>query len=275
MAVPKYDDLFNPLVKAMHDLGGSASVAEIEEKVAEILKLPETDLNELHRGNTTKLSYRLAWTRNYLKRFGLLENSSRGIWALTNKGSKTKYVDKQEVNKVVKTNSLTSSKLPHTSTNDEMSEDNWQNDMLEIIKKLSPNEFERLCQRILREAGFIHVQITGRSGDGGIDGIGVIKIAGFLSFSIIFQCKRYQGSISSKLIREFKGTMTGRADKGLFLTTGRFTREAKAEAIRDGSIPIDLVDGREFVEKMKELGLGVQITTEEVIKITRDWFKSF
>jgi len=275
MAVPKYDDLFNPLVKAMHDLGGSASVAEIEEKVAEILKLPETDLNELHRGNTTKLSYRLAWTRNYLKRFGLLENSSRGIWALTNKGSKTKYVDKQEVNKVVKTNSLTSSKLPHTSTNDEMSEDNWQNDMLEIIKKLSPNEFERLCQRILREAGFIHVQITGRSGDGGIDGIGVIKIAGFLSFRIIFQCKRYQGSISSKLIREFKGTMTGRADKGLFLTTGRFTREAKAEAIRDGSIPIDLVDGKELVEKMKELRLGVRITSKEVVEIKSDWFESF
>lgn len=275
MAIPKFDELFNPLLQAMHELGGSASVAETEEKVAEILNFSDKEINDIHRGSTTKLSYRLAWARNYLKRFGLLENSSRGVWSLTEKGNSTNQIDKENVKKAVKDFSV---KLPTSVRKLEKGlgdENEWQNELLGIIKKLTPQEFEKLCQRILREAGFIQVKITGKSGDRGVDGIGLIKIAGFLSFRVIFQCKRYQGSISSQQVREFKGTMVGRADKGLFLTTGRFTREAKEEATRDGSAPIDLVDGKELAEKMKELGLGVKISTEELIEVIPDWFKSF
>ncbi len=276
MSVPKYDDLFNPLLKAMHLLGGSATVPETEEKVAEIMKLSDKDVNEIHRGSETKFNYNLAWARTYLKWYGLLNNSERGVWSLTSKGQATKEIDKYEVNKVVK-KSVTPNYKDSGMLGDETEDDMevWKTDMLEIIKKIPPADFERLCQRILRESGFIKVTVTGKPGDGGIDGVGIVKIASFLSFKVIFQCKRYQGSISSHLIREFKGTMSGRAEKGLFITTGRFTKEAIEEANRDGSAPIDLIDGMELAQKMKELKLGVNLKTEELVEVNRDWFANF
>ena len=102
MAIPTYDGLFNPLLQALRELGGSASVSEQEGAAAGILKLTNEEEAEIHRGNRTKLSYRLAWARNYLKRFGLLENSTRGVWALTARGSATDTGDPAEVNRIVK-----------------------------------------------------------------------------------------------------------------------------------------------------------------------------
>jgi len=276
MAVPSFEDLFNPLLKAMHQLGGSASVSEILEKVIEILNLRENDVNQIHRGSETELSYRLAWSRNYLKRYGLLENSARAVWSLTPKGRKTFSVNKIDVNKIVRTRASESLELAIV----EGIKPNkvlkfWKDDMLEQLLSISPEGFERLCQRILRESGFVQVEVTGKSGDGGIDGRGIIKIGGLLSFRIIFQCKRYSGAVSSKLIRDFRGAMIGRADKGLFITTGVFTRDAKKEAIRDGAPPIDLIDGSDLVQKMKELKLGMKIQTEEIIQIDKEWFKNF
>ena len=220
------------------------------------------------------MNYRLAWARNYLKRYGVVNNSSRGIWALTAKGQSVSEVNKQEVNKFVKSKSFLNRKTTY-SREEVQDTEKWKDDMLEVIKSMTPVDFERLCQRVLRESGFVRVDVTGKSGDGGIDGIGLIKIAGFLSFRVIFQCKRYQGNVTSQQIREFKGTMVGRADKGLFLTTGRFTKDAKDEANRDGSSPIDLVDGTEFVNKMKELGLGVIVKSEEAVEVDKNWFSDF
>ena len=276
MAVPKFDELFNPLLEAVHDLGGSASIAEIEDKVAENLKLSDKEINEIHRGNRTKVNYRLAWARYYLKKYGLLENSTRGIWSLTPKGVETKSVEKEVVTKQVNNRLQKSHPLSKSHTEEESpNEVTWQYELLEKLKNLSPAEFERLCQRILREAGFIQVTVTGKSGDGGIDGTGIVRIGGFLSFRVIFQCKRYSRSVSSQEIREFKGTMVGRADKGLFISTGTFTKDAKLEASRDGAPPIDLVDGEQLVEKMKELGLGVKIKLEERIEIDDEWLRNF
>lgn len=275
MAVPKFDDLFNPLLRAMHKLGGSGSIAEIDDEVGIVLGLRDKDLNEIYKGNTTKLSYRLAWARNYLKRYGLLENSSKGVWALTGSGFKTKEADKIEVKRHVRSLSKKALKKEVVDEDEDDSEITWQDDLLSEIIKLSPASFERLCQRVLRESGFIQVEVTGRSGDGGIDGKGIMRLGGLLSFHVIFQCKRYTGNVGAKAIRDFRGAMVGRADKGLFLTTGNFTRDARSEATRDGAPPIDLVDGRLFVEKMKENGLGVTVKTEEVIEINADWFKEF
>lgn len=278
MAIPTYDNLFNPVIKALHELGGSGSVSEIDEKVAEILGLTEEEVNEIHRGNRTKLGYRLAWARNYLKRYGVLENSSRGVWALTAKGLKTKSVNKDEVNRFVKTLDRESESIEEGITegvSPEKAPKLWQEELLDQLLELSPDAFERLCQRVLRESGFVQVEVTGRSGDGGIDGRGIIKIGGLLSFHIIFQCKRYNGSVSSQQIRDFRGAMVGRADKGLFITTGTFTRDARQEATRDGAPPVDLIEGDDLVEKMRELKLGVRIDTEEVVSIDKDWFKSF
>jgi len=275
----KYDDLFNPTLQALHALGGSASVPEIEEEVSKILNLSEEEINEIHRGSITKISYRLAWSRNYLKRFGLLENSSRGVWALTSNGYKTKSVDKEEIKKKVKIidqeRKFKDEKISEEEPTNEISEYNWQEKLLDILQNMPPDKFERLCQRVLRESGFVNVEVTGRTGDGGIDGKGVFRLGGVLSFHVIFQCKRYKGSISPSLIRDFRGAMVGRADKGLFITTGSYTREARKEAQRDGAPPIDLLDGFQFAEKLKELGLGVDIFKVEKVELKQDWFTNF
>lgn len=280
----KYDDLFNPLLEAIHKLGGSASISEMENEVSEIMNLSEEAINEIHRESRTKLQYRLAWSRNYLKKYGLLENSKRGIWALTDKGQKINNVDQTEVKRFVaewdKQNSNTTNKTNSdddeliTDETDEIEDFKWQDNLIETIKNIDPIQFERLCQRLLRELGFVNVEITQRTNDGGIDGKGIIKIGGVLSFHVVFQAKRYKGSVSSPTIRDFRGAMSGRADKGLILTTGSFTREAKKEATRDGAIPIDLIDGNEFAERLKELKLGVEIEMVEEVTIKKEWFKN-
>jgi restriction system protein len=279
----KYDDLFNPTLRALKNLGGSGSVSEIEEQVISILNLTEDAINEIHRESTTKLTYRLAWARNYLKRYELVENSSRGVWALTEFGQKTDKVDQEKVKKAVvkkdkeeRTNKAKTEKGEPDLENktEEVEEFGWQDKLIETMKSIEPDQFERLCQRLLRELGFVNVEVTGRTNDGGIDGKGIIKLGGVLSYHVVFQAKRYQGSVSSSTIRDFRGAMSGRADKGLVLTTGSFTREAKKEATRDGATPIDLIDGNEFAERLKELNLGVTVEMVEEVKIKSDWFKN-
>ncbi len=258
-------------------LGGSGTNEEIEEKVVEILNLSEKDASIIHSGSVTELGYRLAWSRNYLKRYGLLVNSSRSVWSLTQKGQETDGVDPVDVKRSVKSLDKKEESFPSVDEA-EISEGDlsleWEKELLERLQSVSPAGFECLCQRLLREAGFIEVKVTGKTGDGGIDGIGTIRL-NLISFKVIFQCKRYKGSVSSAQLRDFKGTMVGRAERGLFITTGSFTLGAKQEASRDGSPPIDLVDGERLVSLMKDYGLGVKIETRESVKIDREWFNPY
>jgi restriction system protein len=277
MGAPKYDDLFNPLLAALHNLGSSASIAELEQSVAKVLKLTEADLEQPHDGNRTKFSYNLAWARTYLKRFGLIENSARGVWALTAAGQKTSSVSKQEVKKLVQEEDRRNRDKVDSLEVLEPEEIGWEADALSALKKMPPDAFERLCQRVLRESGFIQVEVTGKSGDGGIDGRGVVKLGAILSFHVHFQCKRYKDTVSASVIRDFRGAMVGRADKGIILTTGTFTREAKAEALRDGAPPLDLIDGDEFVQMLKFYRLGITVTekvVEEVVVVS-SWFENY
>lgn len=276
MGVPKCEDLFNPLLQAMHNLGGSAAISEQEDEVSAILKLSEEDISDIQYRNITKFSYRLGWARTYLKKDGLLNNSERGVWALTTEGQKLKEINKIELRKrvsqavkLLKDNKTTIEEI------DESEDIDWKDKLLEIIKSMPPDAFERLSQRLLRESGFIHVEVTGKIGDGGIDGKGVVRLGGLISFHMMFQCKRWQGSVPSKEIRDFRGSMQGRADKGLFITTGTFTKEARLEAQRDGAPPIDLVDGNVLVEKLKELKIGIEVKEKviEDVLIDEEFFK--
>lgn len=280
MAVPKYDELMNPALQALHNLGGSSSISEMEDEVIKMLNLSEDDVADLHRGNTTKLSYRLAWARTYLKRFGLLDNSARGVWSLTQKGLQTKSVNKKQVKDFVK-DEMFQLNDEDINNNDDgntniQEQFEWKDSLLELVKQIPPVSFERLCMRLLRESGFTHVTVTGKSGDGGIDGKGVVKIGGLLSFHVVFQCKRYRDSVSSAVIRDFRGAMQGRADKGLIITTGTFTRDARLEAQRDGASPIDLIDGDQLTEKLKETRLGVHVEERiiEDVSINTEWFNN-
>lgn len=281
----KYKDLLNPVLQAIKDLGNSANSDEIEERVIKNLNLTEKEINEIHKGTRTKLNYQLGWSKNYLKNSGIIENSSRGIWALTEKGKATEAVDEDKIIKAVR-EVIVKKKYGIESNpkeeiegliQDESFDDDeltWEDELLRIIKQIEPDAFERLCQRLLRELGFVDVNVTGKSGDGGIDGTGIIKINGTLSFHVVFQAKRFAKSVSSSVIRDFRGAMVGRADKGLVMTTGTFTRSAILEARRDGAPNIDLMDGIDIVKKLKTLELGVEIEKVERIKIKKEWFLS-
>jgi len=234
-------------------------------------------LHDPDKGGQTEVEYRLAWTRTYLKKYGVLENSSRGVWALTTQGRQTDQVNPNAVKRFVRQEW----KETHTGSGDpevdEVAEETaWRDELMGTLLEMDPAAFERLAQRLLREAGFIQVEVTGRSGDGGIDGKGIIRVGGLLGFHVIFQCKRYKGSVSASQVRDFRGAMVGRADKGLLITTGNFTKEAVREATRDGAPAIDLIDGDLLLDKMKELGLGVETKMIQVeqVAIDRDWFAS-
>lgn len=283
--VPTFDQLMNPLLKALRDLGGSGSIDEIYAKVTENLNLPDEVLNILHnpeRSNTTEVGYRLGWVRTYLKHSNYLENSSRGVWSITPDKAHLHEVNPRDI-----VQKMQSTKRALKRSNGDQKEfevtppeesQTWRERLFRILtKEIDPSTFERLIKRLLRESGFVQVEVTGKTGDGGIDGKGIARINGILSFHVIFQCKRYQGSVSASAIRDFRGAMVGRADKGLFVTTGSFTREAIKEATRDGAPPIDLIDGEQLADKLKELSLGIQTKIEtkvvETISIDENWFR--
>lgn len=285
--LPTFDELIIPTVTALTQLGGSGSIEEINAKVYEIAKISDEVLLIPHTEDSTRteVDYRLAWSRTYLKKFGLLENSSRGIWALAKSNINISELNHVEIVKTVR--GLDATSRPNNKTSNSESEitasevteevDNsaeWKEKLLNLLYNISPAAFERLAQRILRESGFFQVEVTGKVGDGGIDGKGIVRVSGLLSFHVIFQCKRYKGSVSPSQIRDFRGAMQGRADKGLIITTGTFTREALKEATRDGAPPIDLIDGELLCDKLKELKLGVETHLQETIDIKNEWFNN-
>lgn len=280
--VPTYDKMLIPTLKALKQLGGSGSIEEIDEKVYEIANIDEEILSIPHKedGMLSEVDYRLAWARTYLKKYGLIENSSRGIWALVNNDiSPDNYRPQVIVQTVRAENNGTTEKKGAQNQNigiaveDEQDELDWKEQLLKLLQNIDPSAFERLSQRILRESGFIQVEVTGKSGDGGIDGKGIVRLNGFLSFHVFFQCKRFKDSVASSYIRDFRGAMQGRADKGLFITTGKFTRDAIKEASRDGAPPIDLIDGDLLCEKLKEFNLGVKTELIEDVTISPEWFE--
>ena len=285
--MPTFDSLMNPLLEALFALGGSGTIDEIYEKVLEQENLDEGISSVPHnpeKSNQTEVAYRLAWARTYLKKFGFLENSSRGVWALTKLAKEQKHVTPRTVVKEVRDADRTASRQKNKKQKNEQIElidsdtaeaQDWKEELYYLLtKEISADAFERLTQRLLRESGFVQVEVTGRTGDGGIDGKGIVRIHGFMSFHVFFQCKKYQGSVSAGDMRDFRGAMVGRADKGLFITTGTFTSAAVKEATRDGAPPIDLVDGEQLAEKLKEFQLGLKTEMIEKVTIDKEWFTS-
>jgi restriction system protein len=284
--LPSFDELIIPTLKSLLELGGSGTIEEINTKVYEIEKFSDEILQIPHGddGGINEVAYRLAWSRTYLKKYGLLENSSRGIWALAKTDFDINKLDYNDIVRKVKEDEKQKQAKPKShTTNTEIDKEiieevetteEWKEKLLNILYEITPAAFERLAQRILRESGFFQVEVTGKSGDGGIDGKGIVRVSGLLSFHVIFQCKRYRGSVTPSQIRDFRGAMQGRADKGLVITTGTFTREALKEATRDGAPPIDLIDGELLCDKLKELKLGLDTKLTETVEIKSDWFKN-
>ena len=281
--IPTINELYNPTLQALHNLGGSGANQEIYDEVVTILNLSEEQLDVLispEKSSVTTVAYRLGWVKTYLKKAGLVENTGRGLWSLTPSGQETKEFDVKGFFAKAKQEDKDKKPLPvqesESASPDVAAVDEdlgWKEELSAVLLEMDPVAFERLFQRVLREDGFYQVDVTGRTGDGGIDVIGIIRIGGFLSFRVLVQCKRYKSLIGAGTVRDFRGAMMGRTDRGLIVTTGHFTQAAKREATRDGVPEIDLIDGEQLIDKLKELSLGVKTKVVEQIIIDREWFQ--
>ena len=284
--VPPYHELLWPTLQAVTELGGSASIGETVETVIKRQGFSDAQQAVLHNdGPETEIGYRLAWARSYLKGMGLLTNSARGIWSLTEEGTAlvtdptaTDSQRRERVRELWQAHLVEARKARKTRPSQDAGdpdtaelpgERGWKELLLDQLMDMPPDAFERLAQRLLREADFDSVNVTGKSGDGGIDGLGVYRL-GLVSFPVFFQCKRYRGSVGPAAVRDFRGAMAGRGDKGLLITTGTFTADAKKEATRDGAPPIDLIDGDRLCELLKRYDLGVRTTTRTVEDVSID-----
>ena len=277
--IPTYEDLLWPTLQALTARGGSASIQELSAQVATDLSLPDEILDILHKnGPRSEVDYRAAWARTHLKFVSAIDNTSRGIWAITGVGREIQT--EQKIRELVRLERVKRNKErqsrnagPNAENDNTPNEQDWEEALLSIVRHIEPAAFERLSQRVLRESGFTKVEVTGRSSDGGIDGSGVLRV-NLISFHVRFQCKRYTGSVGAPEIRDFRGAMVGRADKGLFITTGGFTKEAEREAVRDGAPAIDLIDGIALCSLLKDLELGISTETVEVVKLRQEFFDS-
>ena len=272
----KFLRFFGPLLDALRKLGGSGTPDEVVEQIAADLGLSDGEQNELLPSGGSRFKTNVAWARFYLVREGLLDSSRRGVWSLTEQGRAAKLSLEQAgeiFSRWVKI--FDSQRKNKTSADEPVAEQvaeasgapskDYRGEALDLLLALPPAGFERLAQRLLREAGFTQVAVTGKSGDGGIDGYGTLQINHLVTFKVLFQCKRYAKSVSSSEVRDFRGAMAGRADKGIIITTGTFTAEARREATRDGVPPIELLDGEKLIDLLENLELGLKpITTFEV-----------
>jgi restriction system protein len=281
LLVPSYTALLWPTLQAVREMGDSGTIEEIVEKVIELEGFTEEQQSVLHGdGPRTELEYRLAWARTYLKGMGALNNSERGIWSTTELGRTMTTADVATRHSAYTAHLRRSARRARKSADDgheedlpevETSDRDWKEELLEVLGEVPPDGFERLARRLLREAGFVSATVTGKSGDGGIDGIGVYRLS-LVSFPVFFQCKRYKGSVGAGAVRDFRGAMSGRGDKGLLITTGSFTADAKQEATRDGAPPVDLIDGERLCDLLKDYKLGVSTRQVEKVEISTEFF---
>ena len=280
-------ELMWPTIQALQALGGSGRNDEINEQVAQIAGISEDQMAHKQKDEhyLPLIDYRIGWARTRLKELGLVENSGSGVWALTETGRRITEVDlKRLPHTRVERNSPPKNNDAEYRTDvrekdfgdDEATDSEWKVALLNRLLELPPAAFERLSARLLREAGFRNVEVTGRSGDGGIDGVGVYQLS-LVSFPIYFQCKRYKGAVSSGAVRDFRGAMSGRGEKGLLISTGVFTRDARDEASRDGAPPVELISGDDLCELLKQYSLGVKTESRIIEKVTirSDFFDDF
>lgn len=287
MAISEFATYINPLIKELRKLGGSARANEVCNAIAESLDLSDDILDRQLKNGESRFKNQVHWARFYLATTGFLDSSKRGVWTLTEKGQTTPELTENQLREIIQevTNKTTKQKTNIVSiTSEEVDDENIaplpdssslgsRDQLLKLLKSLSPSGFERICQRLLREADFEKVEVTGRSGDGGIDGNGVLQLNSFVSFQVLFQCKRYEGNVTASQVRDFRGAMVGRAEKGIILTTSRFNADARREATRDGAQPIELVDGEKLVEMFEQLELGMKPRT--VYEVDEPFFEPY
>lgn len=237
-------------------------------------KFPDDVVDELHPGSTvtTELEYNLAWARTYLRKNGLILRSKNGVWALTKLGAEASKKDSIDRKAIVK-RAIAAQKNDAADNPLEIEERRpWRDSLSEILHNMNPFAFEMLAQRLLRECGFLDVHVTKKSGDGGIDGTGKLRLNGIFSFNVAFQCKRYKGQVGACEIRDFRGSLDNNIEKGVLITTGSFSKAAREEASAPGKKQIDLMDGNDFMDKLAEYSIG--LTPRAEYDIDEEYFSA-
>lgn len=280
MKGPRFLIYLRPLVEVLRNIGGSGTTADVIDQVIEYMKIPEGEVAKTIASGVSRVRNQIEWARMYLVKADLIDSSQRGVWKLTEKGYEAVLSD-DSIYEIFKKVQKTSQKTKEPKNQEELTEidetivddEAHGETILSILKNLSSGGFEKLCKRLLTEIGVHDVQITGGTGDQGIDGTGVVKVNDVVGFNIIFQCKRYRDVVAPHHVRDFRGTMQGRADKGIIITTGRFTAEAKKESVRDGVPPIELIDGERLVTLFEKYKLGLK--PKVVYDVVLDFFDNY
>ena len=296
---------FGPTLDALRALGGSGTVKEVVNQVAQDLNIPTDVQEEMLPSGSPRFQNQIQWARLYLVQEGLLTNSKRGVWGLTDAGrhahlssenAHAVYKKQAEIFRQQKVESnkghsggvlgveKLAKKLPAEATpvsGENFDQDaveaeqggNYREQVLEILRNIKPDNFERFSQKLLREVGFTKVTVTGKSGDGGIDGYGTLEVNPLVRFKVLFQCKRFTNAVGPGYVRDFRGAMQGRADKGIILTTGTFTQGAIEEANRDGVPPIELIDAERLIDLMEKFEFGLEPV--QTYQVKQAFFKDF
>lgn len=277
-----------PLLDCLRALGGSAKPREVSDWIAAKLNLADEKRQETTKSGQERFHNQVAWARQYLVWEGLLDGSRRGTWTLTRNGWNSRLSEHDGRKLFLKWVGIHASARKTSEENIPpegkelasdlaavVTEEIAEEELISVLRELPPNGFERVCQRLLRESGFEKVSVTGRSHDGGIDGIGILQVNPFVSFKVLFQCKRYKKgkTVSRAEVGDFRNAMIGRADKGIIITTGFFSPDAVREANRDGAPPIELVDGDKLVSMFEAVTLG--LIPKVVYEIDHSFFEQF
>lgn len=270
---PAFVQWLGPLLDALRERGGSATAKEAVDAVARLCRVPPSQREETTSSGMERFANQVYWARQYLVWAGLIESGVRGVWALTAQGLST-HLDLEQALELFAREHRRHAAAKRTTTGvpaladvagaddaEQSDEDDEFERFIAVLRSLSPGGFERLCLRLLRVAGFDRLEVTGRSNDGGIDGVGVLQVNDLVSFNVVFQCKKWTSSVPPKEIRDLRGAMAGRSDKAIFLTTSHFTQNAKDEAVRPGTDPVELVDGEKLYEMFKKYELGLKPRT--------------
>lgn len=280
MKGPEFLKYINPVLTTLQANGGAGNSSNVIEQVIEKLSITDEELEETTSNGQSRIRNQIQWARFYLFKAGLIDNTQRGLWRLSNEGLEKKlsnedvYTLFKGVQESVKKSPVVTPKKTEVKFEETTTEDEEHSvGLLNLIQSLPASGFEKLCKRLLTEIGINDIFITGGSGDQGIDGKGLVKLNDVVSLNIVFQCKRYKETVSPHHVRDFRGAMQGRGEKGLIITTGRFTKEAKNEANRDGVTPIELIDGDRLVELFEKNQLGLKPVI--VFEIDYEFFKGF
>ena len=291
MKGPKFVQYFQPVIDGLRDPGSSAKPREVYAWIAEHHAVSQEEIEGLTKGGQSKFENKVGWARFYLAKAGLIDTEQRGVWVLTEEGRKANLSHDEAYNlfrtihdgfqggeedrpgKTVTEKTVDEADASAPDDKIYLNQDEIQEELVRILRDITDKGFEELCARLLRHIGFENLKVTGQTGDHGIDGEGFLFINRFVRMKVMFQCKRYAGTVQVKEIRDFRGAIQGRAERGIFLTTGTFTKSARQEAARENVTAIELVDIDRLLELLIEEDLGVRET--KALTIDREFFAPY